>query len=127
MNVPSAHREDARLSLGTFRRAFSRTSQRASGQASEEDPGLLRRSSRFLIQSLRRRALDDSPAADPGQATAVPGASHSPQVTSRVMDGVSQQCSTGVGPEELEPEAGKGFTNNTEPARKQVRGRSNRA
>lgn len=104
VDVPSAHREDAWL--GTFRRVFSRTSQRASGRASEEDPGLLWRSSRFLFRSLRR-ALDDSPAADPCQATAVPGAGHGPEVPSRVTDGVAQQLSPGVGPEELEPEAGK--------------------
>ncbi|ELK01234.1 exocyst complex component 3-like protein 4 [Pteropus alecto] len=88
---------DARLGLGTLRRAFTRASQRASGPGSEEDPGLLRRSSRFLFQSLRRRALNDSPAADQCQATAVP----------RVTDGVGRQLSTGAGPEEPETEAGK--------------------
>uniref|UniRef100_A0A671DZX1 Exocyst complex component 3-like protein 4 n=1 Tax=Rhinolophus ferrumequinum TaxID=59479 RepID=A0A671DZX1_RHIFE len=95
---------DAWPGLGTFRRAFSRTSQRASGRTSEEELGLLRRSSRFLLRSLRR-APDDSPAADPCQDTAAPG--HSPEVPSRVMDGVSQQRPTGMGPEELETEAGK--------------------
>ncbi|XP_074182989.1 exocyst complex component 3-like protein 4 isoform X6 [Rhinolophus sinicus] len=95
---------DAWPGLGTFRRAFSRTSQRASGRTSEEELGLLRRSSRFLLRSLRR-APDDSPAADPCQDTAAPG--HSPEVPSSVMDGVSQQWPTGMGPEELETEAGK--------------------
>ncbi|XP_016070374.1 PREDICTED: exocyst complex component 3-like protein 4 [Miniopterus natalensis] len=102
--APSAHHEDLRLGLGTFRRAFSRVSQRASGRAVEEDPGLLRRSSRFLFRSLRR-SLDDRPAADQCQATAVPGAGHGPEVPSRVTDGVSRQLSTRVESEELEPEA----------------------
>lgn len=106
---------DAWPGLGTFRRAFSRTSQRASGRTSEEELGLLRRSSRFLLRSLRR-APDDSPAADPCQDTAAPG--HSPEVPSSVMDGVSQQWPTGMGPEELETEAGKAFTNNTKHGRK---------
>ncbi|XP_023381923.1 exocyst complex component 3-like protein 4 [Pteropus vampyrus] len=113
VDVPGTDRGDARLGLGTLRRAFARASQRAfarasqraSGPGSEEDPGLLRRSSRFLFQSLRRRALNDSPAADQCQATAVP----------RVTDGVSRQLSTGAGPEEPETEAGE---NLTKPGRK---------
>ncbi|XP_036887392.1 exocyst complex component 3-like protein 4 isoform X2 [Sturnira hondurensis] len=102
----STHREDARPGLGTFRRAFSRVGQRASGRASEEDPGLLRRSSRFLFRSLRR-PLDGSPAADHCQGAAVTGASHCPEVPSGVVDGVSQQLSPKKGPKGLEPEAGQ--------------------
>lgn len=92
--------------LGTFQRAFSRVSQRATGRASEEDPGLLRRSSRFLFRSLRR-SKDHRPAMDQGQATAVPGAGHGPEEPSRAIDGVGQQASPREEPEELESEAGK--------------------
>ncbi|KAL2789463.1 exocyst complex component 3-like protein 4 [Daubentonia madagascariensis] len=96
---PSAHHEDAmRPGLGTLRRAFSRASQRALTQASKENSGLLWRSSRSLLRSFRR-ALDEGPATGQSQVTTVP------EVPSRVMDGVSQQASTGVGPKELEPEA----------------------
>lgn len=109
-DAPSAHREDSRPGLGTFRRALSRVGQRASGRASEEDPGLLRRSSRFLFRSLRR-PLDGSPAADRCQGATVPRAGHGPEAPSSVTDGVSQQLSPKAGPEELEPEAGEGFTN----------------
>ncbi|XP_045679621.1 exocyst complex component 3-like protein 4 [Phyllostomus hastatus] len=108
--APSTHREDSIPGLGTIRRAFSRVGQRASsralGQASEVDPGLLRRSSRFLFRSLRR-PLDGSPAADHCQGAAVPGAGHGPEAPSAVTDGVSRQLSPKAVPEELEPEAGK--------------------
>ncbi|XP_066132069.1 exocyst complex component 3-like protein 4 isoform X2 [Saccopteryx bilineata] len=104
--APSTHREDLRLGLGTFRRALSRVSWRASGRAAEEEPGPLRRGSRFLFRSLRR-TLDDSPAAHQCQASAVPGASHGPEVPSRVTAGVRRQSSTSAGPEELEPDGGK--------------------
>ncbi|ELK31579.1 Exocyst complex component 3-like protein 4 [Myotis davidii] len=103
---PSAQREALMPGLGTFQRAFSRVSQRATGQASEEDPGLLRRSSRFLFRSLRR-SKDHRPAVDQGQATAVPGAGHRPKEPSRAIDGVGQQASPREEPEELESEAGK--------------------
>lgn len=113
----STHREDLRPGLGTFRRAFSLVSQRASSRASDSW-----RSSRFLFRSLRR-SLDDRPAAprpaaDECQATAVPEAGHGPEVPSRVTDGISRQSSTRVEPEALEPEAGEGFTNNTKHGRK---------
>ncbi|XP_030895869.1 exocyst complex component 3-like protein 4 [Leptonychotes weddellii] len=105
--TPSTHREDSWPGLGTLRRAFSRTSQQASGQAPEEDVGLFQRSSRFLFRSLRRAQDDGSPAHQP-QATAVPGVmTQGPEVPSRVMDGGRRQSSAGVGREELEPEAGK--------------------
>ncbi|XP_006216951.1 exocyst complex component 3-like protein 4 [Vicugna pacos] len=101
-DAPSTHREGSRPGLGTLRRAFSRASQRASGRAPEEDPGLLRRSSRFLLRTLQR-APGRGPAADQSRATMVAsGATHSQEVPSRAMDGASQQSSTGVGPEELE-------------------------
>ncbi|XP_057588694.1 exocyst complex component 3-like protein 4 isoform X2 [Hippopotamus amphibius kiboko] len=98
---PSAHGEGLRPGLGTLRRAFSRASQRASGCAPQEDPGLLRRSSRFLFRTLRR-ALDDALAADQTQTTAVPGEAHGREVPSRAMDSVSRQPSTGAGPLDLE-------------------------
>ncbi|XP_045416235.1 exocyst complex component 3-like protein 4 [Lemur catta] len=97
---PSAHHENTtRPGLGTLRRAFSRASQRAVTQAAKEDAGLLWRRSSSLFRSFRR-ALDDGPAAGQSQVAAVP------EVSSGVMDGGSQQASTGVGPKELEPEAG---------------------
>uniref|UniRef100_A0A8C3W9S8 Exocyst complex component 3 like 4 n=1 Tax=Catagonus wagneri TaxID=51154 RepID=A0A8C3W9S8_9CETA len=89
------HHEDSRPGLGTLRRAFSRASQRASAR-SPEDPGPLRRSSRFLFWSLRR-TLDDGPAAGPG-------ATDGQEAPSRASDGVSRQWSTGAGPEEVEGE-----------------------
>ncbi|ELW47188.1 Exocyst complex component 3-like protein 4 [Tupaia chinensis] len=96
---PSAHHEDAtRLGLGTLKRAFSRTSQRAPTQASKEDLGLLRRSSRSLIRTFRR-ILDEGPAADQSQRAVVP------EVPSPVMDGDSQPTSIRVGPEERGPSA----------------------
>ncbi|XP_062944391.1 exocyst complex component 3-like protein 4 [Cynocephalus volans] len=94
---PSAHREEAtKPGLGTLRRAFCRASQRAS--TSRLDPGLLRQSSRSLFRSFRR-ALEEGPAASQSHVTA------GPEMSSRVMDGVSGQASTGLRPEKLEPEA----------------------
>uniref|UniRef100_A0A8C9BX76 Exocyst complex component 3-like protein 4 n=1 Tax=Phocoena sinus TaxID=42100 RepID=A0A8C9BX76_PHOSS len=92
-DASSAHREGLRPGLGTLLRAFSKASQRASGCTPQEDPGLLRRSSRLLFRSLRR-ARDEGPAADQTQATT--------EASSRAMDGVSPQSSTGAGPAELE-------------------------
>ncbi|KAM9093568.1 exocyst complex component 3-like protein 4 isoform 7-T10 [Megaptera novaeangliae] len=100
-DASSAHREGLRPGLGTFRRAFSKASQQALGCAPQEDPGLLRRSSRFFFRSLRH-ALDDGPAADQTQATTGPGVAHSREVPSKAMDGVRRQSSTGAGPAELE-------------------------
>ncbi|XP_029095047.1 exocyst complex component 3-like protein 4 isoform X1 [Monodon monoceros] len=100
-DASSAHREGLRPGLGTLRRAFSKASQRASGCAPQEDPGLLRRSSRLLFRSLRR-ARDEGPAADQTQATTGPGVAHGREASSRAMDGVSPQSSTGAGPAELE-------------------------
>uniref|UniRef100_A0A8C7B3M4 Exocyst complex component 3 like 4 n=1 Tax=Neovison vison TaxID=452646 RepID=A0A8C7B3M4_NEOVI len=105
--APGTRCEDTWSGLGTFRRAFSRSSQRASGQAPKEDLGLFQRSSRFLSRSLRR-AREDGSKADQSQATAVPGVTHNPQVPSRVMDGGGRRSSAGVGREELEPEAAQG-------------------
>ncbi|XP_058914197.1 exocyst complex component 3-like protein 4 [Kogia breviceps] len=102
-DASSAHREGLRPGLGTFRRAFSKASQRASGCAPQEDPGLLRRSSRFLFRSLWH-ALDEGPAADPIQATTGPRVAHGREAPSRATDGVSAQSSTGVGPAEPEGE-----------------------
>ncbi|XP_059039187.1 exocyst complex component 3-like protein 4 isoform X2 [Mustela lutreola] len=102
--APGTRREDTWPGLGTFRRAFSRSSQRASGQAPKEDLGLFQRSSRFLSRSLRR-ARENGSTADQSQATAVPGVTHNPQMPSRVIDGGGRRSSAGVGREELEPEA----------------------
>lgn len=95
-------------------RAFSRVSQRAGGRAPEEDPGLLRRSSRFLFRSLRR-SQDHGPAVDQGQASAVPGPGHGPEEPSVATDGVRRQAAPREEPEELEPEAGEGCTHSTQP------------
>lgn len=96
--------------LGTFRRAFSRVSQRAAG----EDAGLLRRSSRFLLRSLRR-SQDHRPAVEPGQAPAVPGPGPGPEEPSKAIDGVRRQASPKEEPQELDPEAGEGCTHSTKP------------
>ncbi|XP_030786935.1 exocyst complex component 3-like protein 4 isoform X3 [Rhinopithecus roxellana] len=94
---PNAHCKDGtRLGLGTLRQAFSRASQRALTQVSKEDTGLFRPSSCSLFRSFRQ-ALDGGPAAGHVQAT--------PEVPSGVMNGVSQQASTGAASEELKPEA----------------------
>ncbi|XP_060021196.1 exocyst complex component 3-like protein 4 [Lagenorhynchus albirostris] len=103
-DASSAHREGLRPGLGTLRRAFSKASQWASGCAPQEDPGLLRRSSRLLFRSLRR-ARDEGPAADQTQAATGPGVAHGREAPSRAIDGVSPQSSTGAGPAELEGEA----------------------
>ncbi|XP_040318469.1 exocyst complex component 3-like protein 4 isoform X2 [Herpailurus yagouaroundi] len=97
-DVPSTHREDTWPGLGTLRRAFSKASRRALGQAPGEDTGLLRRSSHFL-RSLRR-PRDDGPAAAPGGA-------RGPEGPSGVTDGGSRPSTTGVGPEEPGQEEGK--------------------
>ncbi|XP_047718728.1 exocyst complex component 3-like protein 4 isoform X1 [Prionailurus viverrinus] len=99
-DVPSTHREDTRPSLGTLRRAFSRASRRALGQAPGEDTGLLRRSSHFLRSLRRPRPRDGGPAA-------APGGDRGPEGPSGVTDGGSRPSTTGVGPEEPGQEEGK--------------------
>ncbi|XP_051052603.1 exocyst complex component 3-like protein 4 isoform X2 [Phodopus roborovskii] len=93
------HGNALKPSLGTLKRTFFRTSlPPPSTHKPKDDPGLIRRSSRFLLRSLRR-ALDEGLAAGFPQVTAVP------EKPSRVADGVSRRASTGMGPEELEPQA----------------------
>lgn len=123
---PGPRWEGLRSGLGTFRRAFHWSSQRASGQTPKDDPGLLRRGSHFLLRSLRR-TLDSSAAADQPQAPDVPGVAQGLEAPSAVIGGANQKTCTGVGPEELEPGAGEGFTNSTKFGRKQARGWSSRA
>ena len=106
------------MGLGSLRQAFSRASQRALTQVSKEDTGLFRRSSCSLFRSFRQ-ALDEGPATGHSQAT--------PEVPSGVMNGVSQQASTGAASEELKPEAGKGLRNNTKHERKWARGQGSSA
>ncbi|XP_039107138.1 exocyst complex component 3-like protein 4 [Hyaena hyaena] len=98
-DAPSTHHEDTRPGLGTLRRAFSRASWRALGQAPGEDPSLLQRSSRFLLRPFRR-SLDGGPAA-------APRGGHSPEGPSDITDGGSGLSTTRVGPEEPEQEEGK--------------------
>lgn len=112
-DAPSTHHEDTRPGLGTLRRAFSRASWRALGQAPGEDPSLLQRSSRFLLRPFRR-SLDGGPAA-------APRGGHSPEGPSDITDGGSALSTTRVGPEEPEQEEGESFTKNTEHGRKQGR------
>uniref|UniRef100_A0A8D2CY74 Exocyst complex component 3-like protein 4 n=1 Tax=Sciurus vulgaris TaxID=55149 RepID=A0A8D2CY74_SCIVU len=95
---PNAHHEDTmRPGLDTLKRAFSWVSPQAS-QASKEDAGLLRRSSRFLFRSFRR-TMDEGLASGQSQGAAMP------EEPCMVTDGVSQQESTRVGPKDLEFEA----------------------
>ncbi|XP_037687706.1 exocyst complex component 3-like protein 4 [Choloepus didactylus] len=104
-DATSAHRQaTAPPGLGTFQRAFSRASHRASCGDTAEDLGLFRRSSRFLFRSLQRVLVQDMVAKE-AQVPAASGAAPSPQAPSRGTDGVGQQASAGVGPEELEPGA----------------------
>ncbi|XP_007951314.1 exocyst complex component 3-like protein 4 [Orycteropus afer afer] len=101
-DAPRDKDEDAeRPGLATLWRSFTRASQRAQAP---ENPGLVRRSSRFLLRSFRR-TLEGGVAADTSPSPAVPGVAQDPKVPSRGMDGVSRQASTGAGPEELETEA----------------------
>ncbi|XP_049754651.1 exocyst complex component 3-like protein 4 isoform X1 [Elephas maximus indicus] len=101
-DMPSTQYDEvAWPSLGTLRRAFTRVSQRA---RVPEDPSLLRRSSRFLFRSFRR-TLEEGMAGDGPQNPTVPGEAHRLEMPSKGMDGVSQQASTGVGPEELETDS----------------------
>lgn len=94
------HGNNMKPSLGTLKRTLFRTSLQASTHKSKEDPGLLRRSSRFLFRSFRR-ALDEGRTAGHPQGAAV---SEKP---SRVTDGVSRQAATGMEAEDPEPQAGK--------------------
>lgn len=114
MKEPSMyHGDTTKPSLGTLKRTFFRTSMPPpSTHKSKEDPGLLRRSSRFLFRSLRR-ALDE------GLTAVHPQVSALPEKPSNVADGISRQASAGMGPENLEPQAGR-VSYNTE--RKQGRG-----
>ncbi|XP_035301242.1 exocyst complex component 3-like protein 4 [Cricetulus griseus] len=98
MKEPRAHHGDTlKPGLSTLKRTFFRTSLPPLTLKPKEDPGLIRRSSRFLLRSLRR-ALDEGLAAGHPQVTAVP------EKPSRVPDSVSRQASTGMGPEDLEPQ-----------------------
>lgn len=95
-----SHGDTLRPSLSTLKRTLFRASlpPPSATHKPKEDPGLIRRSSRFLLRSLRR-ALDEGLAAGHPQVTAVP------EKPSRDPDGVSRQASTGMGPEDLEPQA----------------------
>lgn len=97
-----SHGDTLRPSLSTLKRTLFRASlpPPSATHKPKEDPGLIRRSSRFLLRSLRR-ALDEGLAAGHPQVTAVP------EKPSRDPDGVSRQASTGMGPEDLEPQAGR--------------------
>ncbi|XP_052594181.1 exocyst complex component 3-like protein 4 isoform X2 [Peromyscus californicus insignis] len=99
MKEPSMHHGDTvKPSLSTLKRTFFRNSLGASTHKPKEDPGLFRRSSRFLFRSLRR-ALDEGLTSGHPQVTAVT------EKPSKVTDGVSRQASTGTHPEDLEPQA----------------------
>ncbi|XP_021034723.1 exocyst complex component 3-like protein 4 isoform X1 [Mus caroli] len=92
------HGGSLRPSLGMLKQTLFRTSLRASTHKPKEDPGLFRRSSRFLLRSLRR-AIDEGLTAGHPQGPAVP------EKPSRVTDGASRQAATGTEAEDLEPQA----------------------
>lgn len=94
------HGDTVKPSLSTLKRTFFRNSLGASTHKPKEDPGLFRRSSRFLFRSLRR-ALDEGLTSGHPQVTAVT------EKPSKVTDGVSRQASTGTHPEDLEPQTGR--------------------
>ncbi|KAM4853224.1 exocyst complex component 3-like protein 4 [Thomomys bottae] len=96
-NVPDVPHEGTwKLGLGTWKRAFSRVSQRS--RAPNEDSGLPSHSSWSLFRSFRR-SLEEGPAASQSQVAAMP------EEPSRVTDGASQQASSGSWLEALEPQA----------------------
>lgn len=98
------HGDSMKPSLGTLKRTLFRTSLQASTHKAKEDPGLFRRSSRFLFRSLRR-ALDEGRTAGQSPGAAVP------EKPSKVTDAVSRQAATGPEAEHREPQAGKGSHN----------------
>lgn len=100
-DAPRDRPEGSRPGWGTLRRAFSRVSQRASGQAPRGDAGLLRLSGRFLFRSLRRTS-DNGPAGDQTGATSEPGPAGGRKGSSKAKEGVGRRSSTGTGPEEAE-------------------------
>ncbi|KAB0369245.1 hypothetical protein FD755_019250 [Muntiacus reevesi] len=100
-DAPCARPEGSRPGRGTLRRAFSRVSQRALGQAPRGDAGLLRLSGRFLFRSLRRTS-DNGPAGDQTGATSEPGPAGGRKGSSKAKEGAGRQSSTGTGPEEAE-------------------------
>lgn len=102
-DAPRDRPEGSRPGRGTLRRAFSRVSQRASGQAPRGDAGLLRLSGRFLFRSLRRTS-DNGPAGDQTGATSEPGPAGGRKGSSKAKEGVGRRSSTGTGPEEAEGE-----------------------
>ncbi|XP_037357919.1 exocyst complex component 3-like protein 4 [Talpa occidentalis] len=105
-DVPSTPREDSKPGFGTLRRAFSRVSPQALAQSPEDSVGLLRRSSRFLMRSIRR-PLTSKPTADQTQVASAPGAAPGPGVPAKVGGGVSRQSSLGARPEDAGPETDK--------------------
>lgn len=92
------HGGSLRPSLGMLKQTLFRTSLRTSTHKPKEDPGLFRRSSRFLFRSLRR-AIDEGLTAGHPQGPAVP------EKPSKVIDGASRQAATGTEAEDLEPQA----------------------
>ncbi|XP_021501202.1 exocyst complex component 3-like protein 4 isoform X2 [Meriones unguiculatus] len=99
MKEPNAHPGDTvKPSLSTLKRTLFRTSLPASTHRPKDDPGLFRRSSRFLLRSLRR-ALDEGLTEGHPQVTA------GPEKPPSATDGVSRQASAGTRPEDLEPQA----------------------
>ena len=102
-DAPRAWPEGSRPGWGTLRRAFSRVSQRASGQAPRGDAGLLRLSGRFLFGSLRRTS-GNGPAGDQTGATSEPGPACGRKGSFKAKEGVGRRSSMGTGPEEAEGE-----------------------
>ncbi|XP_010605672.1 exocyst complex component 3-like protein 4 [Fukomys damarensis] len=93
------HVDSTKPGLGTFRRALSWASPRGATQLPKEDPGRPQRSSRGSLLQSFRRAVGQGPAAGQSQVAAV---LEEPSV---VRSGASQQATSWLGPEEMEPEA----------------------
>ena len=116
-DAPRAWPEGSRPGWGTLRRAFSRVSQRASGQAPRGDAGLLRLSGRFLFGSLRRTS-GNGPAGDQTGATSEPGPACGRKGSFKAKEGVGRRSSMGTGPEEAEGEPSRSPPPHTEQGRK---------
>ncbi|KAG8514424.1 Exocyst complex component 3-like protein 4, partial [Galemys pyrenaicus] len=99
-DTPSPPGEDSKLGFGTLRRAFSRKSPSAPDQSPE--PGVFRRSSRFLLRSMRR-SPSSKPPADQPQPASPPGAAAGPEGHARLSRAAGPQA-LGARPEGADAE-----------------------
>ncbi|XP_004682052.2 PREDICTED: exocyst complex component 3-like protein 4 [Condylura cristata] len=105
-DAPRPDREDARPGFGTWRRAFSRAGFQAPAQSPEDGGSLLRRSSRFLLRSIRG-PLTGKPTAEQPQAASAPGAAPGPKVPGKLAGREPTQTGAGSRPKGAEPETDK--------------------